>query len=289
MKKLFLLSLLCCSFAVFADHAPNPLFEQQINEAIIISNDLKVLPQTDREENAELHYNIDVDYPQLVGENLTAEAKQFNAKIKETVDAEVKQFKNYVASDKVHMATLPEEARHNDLEIDYDIDILEPSNKQTIISVRLSIEGMQAGRAHPYHRHSVFNFDLTNGKVITLAELFKPKTNYLQVIAKYSSKKLKEKLGDKEDKEIISSLIEEGTKPTASNYQNWNLEDDDLLITFDEYRVAPYVYGAQEVEIPYSELKAIISPKAIIYPCVINPAGCKVAEPVAVPAAEKKK
>jgi hypothetical protein len=34
-----------------------------------------------------------------------------------------------------------------------------------------------------------------------------------------------------------------------------------LLITFDEYQVAPYAAGPQKVAIPYSELRALINPQ----------------------------
>jgi hypothetical protein len=77
------------------------------------------------------------------------------------------------------------------------------------------------------------------------------------MFATFSHKKLSDTLQDK-------WMISEGTKPEANNFRNWNLEEDGILITFEEYQVAPYVYGAQEVEIPYSVLKSYLSANAPI-------------------------
>lgn len=235
-------------------------------EAIEINESLKIVPITQHQEDQQLRYTIDLNYPQIEGENLSVSAQQFNKLIMQKVEQEVEQFKKYVTADMPHMQSLPEDLKHNSLRVDYDVDVVRP-NDTILISIRLSNEGFQAGRAHPYHNHKVINFDFTRGKSITLAELFKPKSAYLRAIAKYANKKLVAKLDDK-------WMINEGTKPIEKNYQVWNLENDGVLLTFDEYQVAPYVYGAQEVEIPYSELKSILSPNAPIYICAVSPSNC---------------
>jgi hypothetical protein len=218
------------------------------DESLIINDHLKAVPKTDHDENAEYHYTIDVTYPQIMGDSLSQEAQQFNQVITSMVNDQVNQFKNIVKLDAVHMNTLPEELRNNTFKIDYDIDVIKPDTQLSVVSVRLSIEGMQAGRAHPFHAHQVLNFDLTHGKALVLNDLFKKNAAYLQAIAKYSNNKLNQTLNDK-------WLIADGTKADLKNYKNWNLEADSILITFDEYQVAPYVDGPQEVEIPLAELK----------------------------------
>lgn len=237
-------------------------------DALYINQNLKIIPTTGHEEDQQLHYTINVSFPQISGANLPASAQQFNHIVLSMVAKSVQQFKNYVKSDVPHMQTLPESVRHNSLNVDYDIDVVKPA-KHSLISVRISIEGMQAGRAHPYHLHQVLNYDLDQGKVLTLNDLFKSRADYLNVFAKYSSNDLNKALHDK-------FMIAGGTAPNVKNYSLWNLEPEGVLITFDEYQVAPYVAGVQEVEIPYDHLKNIISPKASIVPCVNNSDSCKV-------------
>jgi hypothetical protein len=257
MKKMIL--LLACSLFLatlaFADPAPAvaPLAE---SEAIIINSHLKVISKTQHEENQSLYYTMDATYPQITGKHLSDAAQQFNQQVNKKVNDEIQQFKDSVKRDTLHRETLPESVRYNNLKIDYDIDIIHP-DQLSLISVRLNIEGMQAGRAHPFHLHRVLNFDLTHGKELALSDLFKPKTRYLTALAKYSNTKLNASLQDK-------WMITKGAQPRMQNYKNWNIQADSILITFDEYQVAPYSEGPQEVEVPFSELQTLFSPQAMI-------------------------
>lgn len=219
----------------------------------------------------ELKATIKVSYPQILGDKLSVNEQQFNQLVLGMANDEIEQFKKYVKADLPHMKTLPKEVQNNYLDIDYDIDVIHP-NKSSIIMVRLKIEGMQAGRAHPYHNYRVFNFSLDKGKVIGLADLFKPKTNYLKLIADYSRQQLLAKATDSS----VTQMIKQGTILDPNNFRNWNIQNDTLLITFDEYQVAPYASGPQEVEIPYSVLKNILAADSEIQGCVVNPQSCGV-------------
>lgn len=228
------------------------------NQPLYLTSELSVAPKAEQEESKLQKYFIEITYPQLQGENLSPNAMLFNKAIMDLAYQETERFKKYVAADAPHMKTLPEEIQKNSFNLDYDIDVIQRAEKDFIISVRLTVEGYQAGRPHPYHNHRVLNFDLTAGKAIELNELFKKNSKYLNFIANYCNKKLNEKLDDK-------SFIAEGTKPLATNYKNWNLENDDILITFEEYQVAPYSHGPQEINIPFSELKVMMAQTSPVY------------------------
>lgn len=252
MKKIIVLIIALFTQVSFAEPQPGTFAAQQDErEAIVISENLKLTPKIEHEEDKQIPFSIDANYPQLTGKTLSPAAQQFNKVVSEMTHKEIEQFKKYVKVDMPHMNTLPDELKNNTLHIDYDVDFIKPGD-QAIISLRLSIEGFQAGRAHPYHNHRVLNFDLGTGKVLSLNDLFKPRSNYLNLLSRFSVKKLNTKLQDK-------FMIAEGTKPIEKNFQNWNLEPDGIVITFDEYQVAPYSYGPQEVEIPFETLKAFMS------------------------------
>ncbi len=244
-------------------------FTASENESVALSKTMKIAAETQHEADQNAKYSVELHYPQIQGTELSNEAKLFNTEIMRLVSEEVDQFKKNLALDKAHMKTLPENARQNSLKMDYDIDVIKPKSG-TVVSVRLSVEGMQAGRAHPYHNNRVVNFNLTTGKALSLNELFKKDSKFLQRLAEYSNKSLTHKL--KSD----NWMIAQGTKADEKNFKNWNLQADSILITFDEYQVAPYVYGKQEVEVPYSELKKILSSKAPISACAQDVANCQV-------------
>ena len=60
-----------------------------------------------------------------------------------------------------------------------------------------------------------------------------------------------------------SAHADAGLRPVlggrAELERNWDAIAG-LLITFDEYQVAPYVFGQQTETVPYSELKSMIDP-----------------------------
>ncbi len=272
LATLFIAASLASPFALAADDAllaANAALTSSANvpetkapedQSIALDAHLRIIAIQKHMEDAELAYQVDVNYPRIEGQDLSAAALAFNQKVQSMVDQAVEQFIYYVKKDHVHMQTLPESVQHNVFQIDYDLEVVKPAN-HPIISVRLRIEGMQAGRAHPYHVHQVLNFDLINNKVLTLDDLFKTHSNYLTVIAKFCNHKLTSTLKDK-------WMIADGTAPTPANYKNWNIENDGILITFDEYQVAPYVYGAQEIEIPYATLKPVLAADSPLSPCL---------------------
>ena len=227
--------------------------------SLTLDNNMEITATVKHEENAELPYTIDYSYPQITGDSLSPAATRFNELVMEKVTASLQQFKNYVKADMPHMQTLPDSLKRNSLEIDYTVDVLK-AGKQTLISLCITTEGMQAGRAHPYHKHQTLNFNLTTDKELTLTELFKPRAKYLTIFSQYSESELNKKLQDK-------WMIKEGTAPVEKNYTLWNLKNNGIEIIFEEYQVAPYVAGSQTVVIPYSMLKNDIALNSPIAAC----------------------
>jgi hypothetical protein len=62
------------------------------------------------------------------------------------------------------------------------------------------------------------------------------------------------------------SLLTQGFFNLEDIVPNNNLWMDDkaLHYTFNQYEIAPYVMGAIEVEIPYSDLKTVLKPDNIV-------------------------
>lgn len=240
----------------------------QSETSISLSNQMKVVSKNAHQESPQLKYSADVKYPQIQGK-LSKGAVAFNEHIQKVISDAMADFKTTASLDQVNMKNVPEDLRKDTFNMDYDLDVVKPKNAM-ILSVRLSIESSLAGRAHPAHQKRVVNFDLNTGKEITLSELFKPHSKFLQTLSAYSSKSLNAKLKNE------NWMISTGTKPDIKNFKNWNIQEDSLLITFDEYQVAPYANGPQEVEIPYSALKKILSTKAPIALCAEQSKGCAV-------------
>jgi hypothetical protein len=108
--------------------------------------------------------------------------------------------------------------------------------------------------AHPGLNSITVNYDLAQGRELTLSDLFLPNSNYLEMISNYCIAELSKQM-------YSDSLFLEGAKPTPENYRNWNITPDGLMITFREYQVAPYASGPQTAIVPYRELQTVIYPE----------------------------
>src|SRR6185369_4492776 len=121
-------------------------------------------------------------------------------------------------------------------------------------SFKFDFDYYSDGAAHPGLNSITLNYDLAQGKELALSDLFLPNSDYLGLISNYCVNELSKQ-------PFFDSAFAEGAKPTAENYRNWNITPDGLMITFDEYQVAPYAAGPQTINVPYSELKSLLNPQ----------------------------
>lgn len=206
-------------------------------------------------------------FPQLSGDNDNPFLDRFNQVVNELVQGEIDDFKNQAKQTLETTKAHPDQPGKNDLYVDYNTSAIK-SGQEHIISVRFSFQGFLAGMAHPYHHHLVLNYNLDTGEQIELSDLFIPDADYLTTLSDYTRKVLSKRLTDQQ-------MVIDGTEPKPENFKVWNIKSDGLLITFDEYLVAPYVNGAQTVLVPYSELKSILARESPIASCVKHKRSCR--------------
>lgn len=211
--------------------------------------EIKVTQKEIKEENTELNYSIEAYYPEL--EDCTDEEvkKDFNDKILSPVNKSVEDFREAVKEFRSNV----EESFNAYYIHNYSVT----EGKDGIISIRFYIEEF-AGGAHPSHNYSSFNYNLKTGSEIKLSDLFSEGSDYLTVISDYCIKDLENQKTESGDSG--EGWIEEGAGPKEENFSCFNLTDRGLLITFNEYQVAPYAEGYKEVTIPFEDLKDIINP-----------------------------
>ncbi|MDD5098421.1 MAG: DUF333 domain-containing protein [Candidatus Pacebacteria bacterium] len=128
------------------------------------------------------------------------------------------------------------------------------------ISLRFEVAEYTGG-ARPLITSYSFNYDLKNRKILNLSDIFDSSKNYIQMISDKSIQYLL-KLNETEsfsDKE----WIEEGASPIKQNYKIFTFNKDAIVFYFDEYQVAPYSSGRQQVIIPFSEIKNLLNAEFI--------------------------
>lgn len=224
-------------------------------EPIEFSSGVEVVNRRIKANSKKPKYEIDAEYPQLTGSG-SQNYEKFNQTIRNLVTKKVAGFKADMASDAADPELeLPAESAGSDLHIGYNIELA----RDDLISVLLVVGSYSAGAAHPNSYSEVVNFDLKNGKLLDLSDLFQPGSKYLQVLAAYCIADLKKQAKAKgEDSMLDDDWIQRGAGPEAENYGSWTIGKQGLGIVFDAYQVAAYAAGPQHVFVPYSALRDII-------------------------------
>jgi hypothetical protein len=187
--------------------------------------------QIETREFKEPKDQISVKYPELHG---NAGAAGFNNSAKARVMRSLADF------------------RKKEDPIDFQIDYTVEYADDNMISVNFE-QAASIGGLRPETDSFTLNYDLKAGRELKLADLFKPGSKYLATIAEYCLNDLRAR----NDSGIAHDEFEDGAKPDADNYTNWNITPKGLMIIFTPYQVAPEIYGSLKVIVPYSQLKDV--------------------------------
>ena len=207
---------------------------------------IRFAPRFLRGANRKLRYTIKAKYPQAIGAT-DERTQKLNQAIKDLIIEQINAFKKDFEAPEQRMGTLG-----SYFDTSYTVTLA----TNDLVSIHFTIDTYFEGAAHPNYNSLVFNYDLKSGRVLNLADLFKPNSNYLKLISDYAIKTLVKKLGPDSDKD----WIEKGAGATDENYKAWNLTSRGVKVTFDPYQVASYAEGQHEMVIPYSALKGVIDP-----------------------------
>ena len=221
-------------------------------EPITLSGDAEIVAKSIKENNKQLNYEIDVQYPQITG-GANPNFEKFNQVVRGLVTKKVAEFKKDVQP-KEGDEPPPEGSMGSNIGIGYEVAMA----RDDLISVEFDVGSYYQGAAHPNTYTETLNYDLKNGKPINLGDLFKPGAKYLQTLAQYCMADLKKQSKAKDDM-LPDDEIQNGAGPSAKNYRSWKITRKGLGVNFDAYQVGPYAAGPQYVLVPYANLKDMIS------------------------------
>jgi len=227
-------------------------------EPIDLRGDVDVVAKRIKESSKPLMYEIEAQYPQLTGSS-NPNFEKFNQMLRASVTKKVAMFKKEMAPTEGDEPR-PEGSMGSDLNISYTVALIQ----EDLASIELAVGSYYMGAAHPNSYSEVVNYDLKNGKVLKLSDLFTPGAKFLPVLSAYCITDLKSQAKSKEGMLEDESWIERGAAPSAKNYQSWTITKKGLGINFDSYQVGPYAAGPQFVLVPYSAIKHLLNPSGPI-------------------------
>lgn len=180
--------------------------------------------KTERIEEETDAYAINVQYPQFNNAVI-------DEQIRNDVQTAVAEFKTYppVPHDSA--------AIKNDLICSYDSVYV----GSDVISVRLAISEYTGG-AHPTTAFVGENFDRASGRRLVLADALRLIGKTLDDVAVEARTTLQNRLAD--------AFFEEGVAVNVDNFSSFVVSDKAVIFIFQEYQVAPYADGEQEISFP---------------------------------------
>jgi hypothetical protein len=140
---------------------------------------------------------------------------------------------------------------HYHIEGRYSATILE----RGIVSVLLDWTEYSPCAAHPGGSMASVNYDLRNGRVLAISDLFRPGADYLPRLSALAIASMSEYLGE--------GLNRGGAAPVESNFKVFTLTDTSLVLHFNTYQVAAGAAGPQEVIIPLGKLAPLLTERMI--------------------------
>ena len=219
---------------------------------------MNITYKTVTDKNTEMNYGISATYPQvdfgpesLMG--LRGIAQDINNSFDTTVNGFIQNFKNEVAQ-------LPNKTAMNGMGSSLEITSTAEIISGTFLSARMEVFTSIIHAAHPITIIYPFNYSTTSiGMISNISDLFLPNSDYLNYISSYCIADLRA-YAQKEGYNNIDDMIKQGASSDIKNFGVWNITVDSLVITFNPYQVAPYVFGIQTVSIPLSNLTNMIDP-----------------------------
>lgn len=188
-------------------------------------------------------WSLKAEFPQIIGTR-DPRAQAFNKTVQSLISKGISVFKESCRENQT--SPPPGMKEESYLLASYRIS----AASKSLICVKLDGEEMFSLMAHPRHDIQTLNYDLSTTRPLELASVFKPGSDYLRRIAAFCAEDLKRQ-------DVLQ--FEEGVLPLQKNYTNWNLHAEGLLVYFREYQVAAYVFGPQEVLVPYSAIRDVLA------------------------------
>jgi hypothetical protein len=202
-------------------------------------------------------YEIDLIIPELLGLNDSKSQNELNYLLKAFAIGNVLEAREFRWMERVFPSSTrpgliaPEYPDY--LGIRYRVSLM----TDKFVSLALTITTFYDA-AHPSYEICVFNYALSPLIPLTLKNIFKNDSSYLEVIASFCNASLieqreKEGIGiDDYDYEVLH--------PKSGNFSKFNITDNGLIIFFNPLEVGAYAWGIREVFVPFEKISDLMNP-----------------------------
>jgi Protein of unknown function (DUF3298) len=190
-------------------------------------------------------YDVKILYPALSG---LPNSEALNRRLKQLLLAQIRNYRNQLGG-------MDQAAVRGYINGDYKVKVA----TSKVLSIRFHFETYSPDAAHSVDTTLGFNYCPKSGQKIVLKNLFYSEINYPDAL----SVKLVSSLLTQTQGADISWMLK-GKSLEAKSFENFTLSRQGFQFYFNEYQLAPYALGDLCVDVPYSEVWDLLSPKSPI-------------------------
>ncbi|MCY6369345.1 DUF3298 and DUF4163 domain-containing protein [Clostridium ganghwense] len=129
------------------------------------------------------------------------------------------------------------------------------TNERGVLSLSIGNYTMAYPAAHGFTIIKSLTFDIQTGRIYQLYNLFKPESDYMEILSDIISKQIKER-----DIHLINEF-----KGIKTSDQDYYIADKALVIYFQLYELTAYAYGFPYFPISVYEIQDIIQEDTPLY------------------------
>ena len=126
-----------------------------------------------------------------------------------------------------------------------------------LVAISFGASTYGTGAAHPNSHSRTLVWDLSTGRAVALADLFRAGSPWLEAM---SAAAIADLTARNEETMAEGEWLAEGAGPDPENFASWLPRPEGVLVLFDPYQVAPYAAGPQESLVPWSALAPHLDP-----------------------------
>ena len=243
MKKIYLFIIIIILAAALVWLVKNERASMEISAEKGLEMSISSISQTDN------FYNIQVEYPQF-----RDIAAAFNDQVSAFITGEIDTFKKNTKDNwDARIATTPpgQTVPENPAApFDFIANWKPVQLNKEYLSFVINIYYFSGG-AHGLNEVYAFNYDIVQKKELTINDFLGNSPQALQELSQIAAQQVTSQLQSSgvQIDDVLTQMIQQGTKPTLDNYHNFNFNYNSLTIYFQQYQVAPGYVGPVTITI----------------------------------------
>jgi hypothetical protein len=243
MKKIYLFIIIIILAAALVWLVKNERASMEISAEKGLEMSISSISQTDN------FYNIQVEYPQF-----RDIAAAFNDQVSAFITGKIDTFKKNTKDNwDARIATTPpgQTVPENPVApFDFIANWKPVQLNKKYLSFVINIYYFSGG-AHGLNEVYAFNYDIVQKKELTINDFLGNSPQALQELSQIAAQQVTSQLQSSgvQIDDVLTQMIQQGTKPTLDNYHNFNFNYNSLTIYFQQYQVAPGYMGPVTITI----------------------------------------